>query len=669
MSTTPLLTDVILRDGRTLRLREPCHDDRAALAAFLARLAPESLRLRFFATVRPDESLVDPYLDSDWNQRGALLGTLTTGADERVIALASYARLRDPRAAEVAFAVADAEHGAGIATRMLEQLAQPRVRRGDRALHLRDPADERVDAARRGGSGLRVRPRDRGRRRRGDDVDRADRRLCRDGGRARPHRGRDLHRALPRPREHRRLRRLGAAGDDRRRAVPERRQRRVRASRLSDQPHGRRGRRGSRSTDAPRSRARGRARPHLCSRGRGHRGRRRRAERRGPVDLRRVGGLRRGRIRRPGAAGSPACPRPGPWRAADRPELPRHRRNRGEHERDVRRAAAPARTRRVRLAERRARARGRRAGARARARTLVVRVARQQGRRLVQRSARVLGGRRCDLGRRAVPRELRQPAAIRENRPAGRQEEAGAGVEGRGHRGRCAGGCIAYRCARQLRRCGGCVVQAGRRAANADALGVPRRRDAALVAAAAAGRPRGDPDECRWAGDPLCRCVRGGGSRASAPIAEHACRSASAGPGRGEPREPDRRARIRHGRDVRLGAPTAARRSRVRCRLRVVRPPDRCDCRRRRRRGRCCDRGSRPREARRRGLPLGRDRRAVRAGQPGYEVRLARGRRGRSRARGTTSGMATPARRSRSRARGHRSRRCAGDRRGGARGE
>jgi acetate---CoA ligase (ADP-forming) len=124
MSTTPLLADVILRDGRTLRLREPCLADRGALAAFLARLSPESLRLRFFATVRPDEGLVDPYLDSNWNERGALLGTLATEDDERVIALASYARLRDPRAAEVAFAVADAEHGAGIATRLLEQLAQ-----------------------------------------------------------------------------------------------------------------------------------------------------------------------------------------------------------------------------------------------------------------------------------------------------------------------------------------------------------------------------------------------------------------------------------------------------------------------------------------------------------------------------------------------------------------
>jgi acyl-CoA synthetase (NDP forming)/RimJ/RimL family protein N-acetyltransferase len=124
MSAAPLLADVILRDGRTLRLREPGHPDRDALAAFLERLSAESLRLRFFATLRPEARLVDPYLDPDWRQRGALMGTLAVGSDERVIALGSYARLRDPLAAEVAFAVADAEHGVGIATRMLEQLAR-----------------------------------------------------------------------------------------------------------------------------------------------------------------------------------------------------------------------------------------------------------------------------------------------------------------------------------------------------------------------------------------------------------------------------------------------------------------------------------------------------------------------------------------------------------------
>jgi acetate---CoA ligase (ADP-forming) len=124
MSAVSVLADVILRDGRTLRLREPEPADRDALAAFLSRLSPESLRLRFFATVRPDATLVDPYLDSNWFQRGALLGALEQADGERVVALASYSRLRDPHAAEVAFAVADAHQGVGIATRMLEQLAR-----------------------------------------------------------------------------------------------------------------------------------------------------------------------------------------------------------------------------------------------------------------------------------------------------------------------------------------------------------------------------------------------------------------------------------------------------------------------------------------------------------------------------------------------------------------
>ena len=49
---------------------------------------------------------------------------LADGAgDERIVALAEYARLRDPKAAEVAFTVADELQGRGAATRLLEQLA------------------------------------------------------------------------------------------------------------------------------------------------------------------------------------------------------------------------------------------------------------------------------------------------------------------------------------------------------------------------------------------------------------------------------------------------------------------------------------------------------------------------------------------------------------------
>src|SRR5262249_18155129 len=116
--------DVILRDGGTLRLRPPTCGDAEAVTRFFAALSPHSLYLRFHGARHVDPELVRPFLDPDWDVVGSLVGTLAEDAGgERVVALASYARLREPTLAEVAFAVADAEQGRGIGTRLLEQLA------------------------------------------------------------------------------------------------------------------------------------------------------------------------------------------------------------------------------------------------------------------------------------------------------------------------------------------------------------------------------------------------------------------------------------------------------------------------------------------------------------------------------------------------------------------
>jgi acetyl coenzyme A synthetase (ADP forming)-like protein len=116
--------DVILKDGGTLRLRAPGADDADALVDFFARLSGRSLYLRFHGLQPVDRRLVETYLAPDWVERGALVGTLAReGGPERIVALASYTRLRDPSAAEVAFAVSDEEQGRGIGTRLLEQLA------------------------------------------------------------------------------------------------------------------------------------------------------------------------------------------------------------------------------------------------------------------------------------------------------------------------------------------------------------------------------------------------------------------------------------------------------------------------------------------------------------------------------------------------------------------
>ena len=128
--SAPAERDVVLRDGTTMRLRPPTHDDEARVIAFLENLSEESRYLRFHGFTKPSPRLVEPMLDPDWLERGALAGTIADEAGERVVALGSYMRLRDPARAEVAFAVADELQGKGVGTRLLEQLAEEAGRVG-----------------------------------------------------------------------------------------------------------------------------------------------------------------------------------------------------------------------------------------------------------------------------------------------------------------------------------------------------------------------------------------------------------------------------------------------------------------------------------------------------------------------------------------------------------
>lgn len=115
---------MILRDGGTLRLRPPLAADAEALVDFFTGLSDKSRYFRFHGTTEPRLELVEPFLEPDWVEKGALVGTLESEDGETIVALADYARLRDPASAEAAFAVAEAHQRRGVGTRLLEQLAE-----------------------------------------------------------------------------------------------------------------------------------------------------------------------------------------------------------------------------------------------------------------------------------------------------------------------------------------------------------------------------------------------------------------------------------------------------------------------------------------------------------------------------------------------------------------
>jgi acetate---CoA ligase (ADP-forming) len=123
----PLVRDVLLRDGSTLRLQAPTPMDFEDIKAFYDGLSLESRHFRFHGFGR-----TDTVARADAEASGVDRLTLIGRHDGRVMAVACYVGLREPGVAEVAFAVADDDQRRGIGMRMLEQLAALAADRGIR---------------------------------------------------------------------------------------------------------------------------------------------------------------------------------------------------------------------------------------------------------------------------------------------------------------------------------------------------------------------------------------------------------------------------------------------------------------------------------------------------------------------------------------------------------
>ncbi|HEX6256033.1 MAG TPA: GNAT family N-acetyltransferase [Euzebyales bacterium] len=113
----------VLRDGSTVWIRTVDESDLERLKAFLDGLSIESRLLRFFSGGIDIERTARWAVEPEQHDGYALVAT--TGADERIIAHASYDRDR-PGAdrAEAALAVADTFQGRGLGTLLLGQLAE-----------------------------------------------------------------------------------------------------------------------------------------------------------------------------------------------------------------------------------------------------------------------------------------------------------------------------------------------------------------------------------------------------------------------------------------------------------------------------------------------------------------------------------------------------------------
>ena len=122
---------VILRDGRSLRLRPIRPDDKQRWFDFFYRLSPRTRYLRFqYAKAYASDEEAAYYTEVELPQRCAYVATTGEGEQERIVAIGRWDALPDGKSAEVAFVVEDNIQLRGIGTALLEQLAAAALRFG-----------------------------------------------------------------------------------------------------------------------------------------------------------------------------------------------------------------------------------------------------------------------------------------------------------------------------------------------------------------------------------------------------------------------------------------------------------------------------------------------------------------------------------------------------------
>jgi RimJ/RimL family protein N-acetyltransferase len=123
-------TQVVLRDGSTVLIRQVRGTDAPLLADGFARLGPRSRQLRFLGPKTMLSATELRYLTEIDHHDHEAIGALST-VDGRGVGIARYVRdAHDPQTAEIAVTVVDDWQGRGLGTELVSRLSEPARRAG-----------------------------------------------------------------------------------------------------------------------------------------------------------------------------------------------------------------------------------------------------------------------------------------------------------------------------------------------------------------------------------------------------------------------------------------------------------------------------------------------------------------------------------------------------------
>ncbi len=124
-SSAPLISDVILRNGQSLRVRLVNPDDKTQIKKLFNRMSPLTSYFRWqYVKHHTGDNEAAYFTEAKLPERCVYVATQGEGKNERILAVGSYDAAPDMKSAEVTFVVGDSFQTRGVGTALLEKLAE-----------------------------------------------------------------------------------------------------------------------------------------------------------------------------------------------------------------------------------------------------------------------------------------------------------------------------------------------------------------------------------------------------------------------------------------------------------------------------------------------------------------------------------------------------------------